>query len=84
MPVETNVNFSQIFTMRPRTQTPETVEQHLSDIKDFLATTNLNQTDLAKLAGVSRQYVSMIVKGKRPPSQKLMDIVRRDDHALSV
>jgi transcriptional regulator with XRE-family HTH domain len=70
--------------MRPRIQTPEIVSQNLSDIKDFLVTTNLNQTELAKLAGVSRQYVSMIMKGQRPPSQKLMDIVRRDDHALSV
>ena len=66
--------------MRPRIQDPEVVSKSVSDLKHFLAKNNLNQSDFAKLAGVSRQYVSMILLGQRPPSQKLMDIVVCDDN----
>ena len=72
--------------MRLRIQDPEAVSKSVSDLKRFLAKNNLNQSDFAKLAGVSRQYVSMIMKGHRPPSQKLLDIIEStgDEHALSV
>ncbi len=37
--------------------------------------TNMSTTELAKLSGLSKQYISVVKHGKRPPSQKLLNAI---------
>ena len=46
-------------------QTTETLREHLVPA--------VRPTDLARAAGVSRQYVYDVLRGHRPPSRKLLD-----------
>jgi transcriptional regulator with XRE-family HTH domain len=37
---------------------------------------NVRPADLARAAGVSRQYVDAVLKGKKPPSRRLLEAAR--------
>ena len=48
-----------------------------SDLRMELRRLGLRQVDLATAAGVSEGYVSGVLRGERPPSQRLLDALER-------
>jgi len=53
-----------------------TLDENTMKLRDWLVRVRLSIMDFAKLVGVSRSYVHMILMGDRVPSKDLLDRIK--------